>query len=577
MLEIATESRAVYRPSGRVAWLKFLPGLAMAGLAAVAMAWCLFWAYRMGFYWIFIAPLIASFAAGGVWYLVLRWSHCRNRAVATLASVVLGSLLYFGYYHIGLMSLIGVQNAHRIDILPRYVQLRMKIDVARDARLPDDKPRRRRGPDAVQRAFNWVFFGAELVCVMGVFVAIGRNCSSKAYCEPCGKWMKSETLKLAPGAGASAWDSLRRGDYAAAQQHLTRTSGPQALGGLLKIEHCPSCPAEDRSNAVYLTVQDVPAPGTPEPIAAKVGALFKPRYSAHLRTLVDRVGLGPEEVGALAKGFPALKGTIESHPGLFPEAHTAAREIELAGSAAADRPTERVARIEAVEPRDAGAVLTRANAIKQTIVGVVSVFAGFVLALGPVGILSTLDPKPPDWVFGIALGWMFACMLLNLGWMLFFARYPTSRFMLGQTRRAFELRANPAVDLNDPDLFFVDIIPRHNWGKMMMENATDIGFLQLDAGRRQLIFEGDRERYWIPVESILDVKHEFWAELVQHQLQSSPTLNHLIVVRAMTARGPWETWFYRRQNSLRIYTAKRRLADALELEGKIRALMGRSS
>jgi hypothetical protein len=577
MLDIAADSRVVYRPSGKVDWIKFLPGFAMAVIAAIAIAWCLFGAYRKGFYLIIVAPLIAALAVGGVWYLILTWSHCRNRAVATLASVVLGSLLYLGYYHIDLLSLIGVQNAHRVDILPKYVRLRMMIDVARDARLPDAKPRHRRGPDAVQRGFNWLFFGAELALVMGVLVGIGRNVSSKAFCEPCGKWMRAETLKLAPGAGAAAWDALQRGDQAALRLNLGRTSGPQAMGSVLTIEHCPSCPAEDRSNAVYLTVKDVPAPGMPEPLAVKVGALFKPKYSAHLRSFADHVGLFPEEVGILAAGFPALKGTIESHPGLFAEAQLAARAIERAEAAAVDQRTERVARIEAVEPNDAGTVLTRANAIKQTIVGVFSVFGGFVLALAPVGVLAALDPKPPEWAYGIALVWMFACMAINLGWMLFFARYPTSRFMLGQTRRAFELRANPAVDLNDPDLVFVDIIPRHNWGKVMMENATDIGFLQLDARRRQLIFEGDRERYWIPVESILEVKHEFWAEAVQHQLQSSPTLNHLIVVRAMTARGPWETWFYQRQNHFRIYTAKRRLADALELENKIRDLMRRST
>ena len=145
--------------------------------------------------------------------------------------------------------------------------------------------------------------------------------------------------------------------------------------------------------------------------------------------------------------------------------------------------------------------------------------------------------------------------------------------MLRQTRHAFELRPNPAVDMNDPDLFFVDIIPRINWGKQMMENATDIGFLQLDKSRRELRFEGDRERYWIPAESILEIKHEFWAESVQHQLQKAPSLNHVIVVRAMTASGPWETWFYSRQYKFRLHTENARLADALELESKIRELM----
>ena len=39
------------------------------------------------------------------------------------------------------------------------------------------------------------------------------------------------------------------------------------------------------------------------------------------------------------------------------------------------------------------------------------------------------------------------------------------------------------------------------------------------------------------------------------------------------AEGPWETWFYRRQNKFQMRTAKRRLADALELETEIRELM----
>jgi hypothetical protein len=98
--------------------------------------------------------------------------------------------------------------------------------------------------------------------------------------------------------------------------------------------------------------------------------------------------------------------------------------------------------------------------------------------------------------------------------------------------------------------------------------------VELDHKQRRLVFEGDRQRYWIPVESILEVKHEFWAEFVQHQLQSSPTLNHVVVVRAMTADGPWETWFYQRQYKFRVHTAQRRLEDAEELESKIRELMG---
>jgi hypothetical protein len=50
-------------------------------------------------------------------------------------------------------------------------------------------------------------------------------------------------------------------------------------------------------------------------------------------------------------------------------------------------------------------------------------------------------------------------------------------------------------------------------------------------------------------------------------------LNHVIVVRAMTDDGPWETWFYRRQSSPKMPTAKRKLAEAKELEQKIREVL----
>lgn len=89
-----------------------------------------------------------------------------------------------------------------------------------------------------------------------------------------------------------------------------------------------------------------------------------------------------------------------------------------------------------------------------------------------------------------------------------------------------------------------------------------------------LPFEGDRERYWIPAESTLEIKHEFWAEAIKHQLQPAPDLNHVIVVRVMTENGPWETFFYRRHDRFRMRTPKTRLADAKELETKIRELVG---
>ena len=113
---------------------------------------------------------------------------------------------------------------------------------------------------------------------------------------------------------------------------------------------------------------------------------------------------------------------------------------------------------------------------------------------------------------------MIGCLVLIILGVRYFQGYLTGRFMLRQTRQAIECRADPAVDLQNPDLYFVDIVPRINWGKRLKEKASDIGLLELNWARRQLIFEGDRERYWIPAESILEIKHEFWAEANPNQL-----------------------------------------------------------
>ena len=573
MTAASQHSRAAYRASGHVNWLKFVPGLIVTGGLAIALAWLLFWALQRGFYLIFVAPLIASFALAGVWYLVLSWSQCRNKLIALRSSVILGLVLYLGYFHFGLLQIVGMHNAHRFDLLPRYIQLRMRTDVARDARHPNPNKFQPKRPDRVQQAFNWFFFGGELILVAGVVNSIGNLCVSRAYCETCSRWMKSESLKLPPHVGRALWHALEQKRYEDVHTFLTNTSHRSSVGCNVTVEHCPYCAAGERPLVVYLTVKDLVEPGAREPIGTKFASLFKPRWSAGLRPVITQIELLPDEIAPLAMSFADLKHSVKADPDLFAELQAVSREMASAREPMPTHGIQRFARIQPVEPGEAGTVLTRRNAILQTVIGVVSIFGGFVVAFAPALILGNLEPEPPGWVMGTAVAWLFGGLVLNLAWILLFPTFFTTRFMLRQTRNAFEYRPSPAVDLRNPDLVFVDIVPRSNWGKQMMENATDIGFLEMNKSTRELVFEGDRERYWIPVESILEIKHEFWAEAVQHQLQSAPTLHHHVVVRAQTADGPWETWFSRRQDTLRLLTAGRRLADATELEAKIRELM----
>ncbi len=290
MMETSQPSRAVYRPSGKVNWFKFLPALVVSSGAAMVMAWCLSWAFQKGLYLIAVAPMIASLVVVVVWLRALRWSHCRNRMVATVVSFMLALLLYLGYYHVGLVQLAGVQNAHRINVLPRYVQLRMQTDVARNVGDAIGGFSAERQPDRIGQALNWFCFGAEILLVIGVFVVLAPLFVSQAYCERCGRWMKSEALKLPPGAGELVWDALQGGRYADVHEHLARTSSHTTIGCAVEVEHCPACAAEERSQAAYLTVKDVCSPGTREPVAAKVISWITRKQVPALRTIVGRTG-----------------------------------------------------------------------------------------------------------------------------------------------------------------------------------------------------------------------------------------------------------------------------------------------
>jgi hypothetical protein len=218
-------------------------------------------------------------------------------------------------------------------------------------------------------------------------------------------------------------------------------------------------------------------------------------------------------------------------------------------------------------------ILTRTNAILQTIIGIAPILGAFAVAFGSLGVFAILEKSLPKWMALVAIAIFLGGMIMNLVWCMTFVNFPAGWFMLGRTRRAFERRGDHVVDPQDPDLYFVDIIPRANWGKAMLENASDIGFLKVDKVRHELRFEGDNQRYVIPADSILDVSHEFFGETLKHQLQKQPSQQHLVVVRAMTAVGPWETWFYLRHRRFHPRTGKRRLAESLALEQEISELI----
>jgi hypothetical protein len=220
------------------------------------------------------------------------------------------------------------------------------------------------------------------------------------------------------------------------------------------------------------------------------------------------------------------------------------------------------ATVEKVPDLFAGKVLTPGHIVAQSVV-TLSPFLLFVASiaacLGAVAVFGS--DVPPSVSFGL-----FASCLLSFGaFMVLSQHFPGllgSRYMRAVARRDFGLRPDRWVDPRDPAAVFVDIIPRQTWHKKRIENADDIGFLKIDRRAREITFEGDRERYRIGAESIASCDLEWFG-------RSFRSYYFIVVLRANTAAGPWETYFWTRHVELWPRNTKRKLKIAQDLQRQI--------
>ena len=77
----------------------------------------------------------------------------------------------------------------------------------------------------------------------------------------------------------------------------------------------------------------------------------------------------------------------------------------------------------------------------------------------------------------------------------------------------------------------MEVVPRRNWGQIALQNAEDVGFLDLDAQRRELLFEGDNKRYRIPAQAVVSCEVELMNPDAAHDSRSTPVGLVVLAVR----------------------------------------------
>ena len=579
---IATETTVEprYSSSGKIGWA-FLPlSIGVLGISA-GLAFVLYFASRHGFYFIFIAPLLAALVQAGILLLAVSWGHCRSPLVAALLGVVAGLVLYLGRYHIDMISRFGLTAAWKFQVLPRYIALHMvamttsdDADTVQGLRQGNPQAARQVVPDDVEvfvfdnqvllvrkshrEAANWCFFALELGCVLLFTAGAGWIRAKKPYCETCRHWMMQDLAFFHAGQGKTIAEAFESRALSRLAELPCVTIGPNARYAATAVEYCPGVQGQTVC-PIYFSVKEVWKGGG--------AGQFNQFDAVPGQMLIRRRRLSREQAEALAAKFQSLRELLEKS-GPIP---TLTLAVQSSGPAplADIRPVE--------SPFNHKIMTVRSMIIRNLLILFISLlfFGGEASAL--LGLYRWLPDNPganadnsekiPLYIFMIALGVPLAVVGGFLG-----LRKPSclaTWYLRNQARRELRSRPNPIVDPEDPEAIFVEVVPRKNWGRMMLETATDVGFILVDPARQELRFEGDCETYRIPGGAILSCEVE---EFTQGQGTAGSVSFYPTVIRANHASGTWEAPVLKR-GDVGSSGNDQRLERAQDLCAKIRSII----
>jgi hypothetical protein len=560
MSMINQSERRYYPRGGDVNWVRFIPWLFATFVVSVVLACVLNLAIRVGFYLIIIIPMLAGLALAGMLFLAVQQGHCRNRLVAGICGVLMGTTLYLGYFYVGLISSIGIENISHVELLPRYIQFRMNSDRVRDSSESDVTVYRNKGQknnssdeeavsggdlSPIRTIGNWCLFAIEfgLILFLACGFAMGR--AKKAYCERCQKWMEQELTTFQSEMGGTFLDAFGKGQLSVITNSRKVPILQQMPYTGVAIDYCSGAINGRSQCPVYLSIKDI-----------KIANVFGNGQTAKFdaaqgKLILDRAELIGNEINGLANLFPVL-GSI-AHQGPIAQLANIPNPTDSTIPASTFQPSAS-AEVKPVFPGYEGKILTRKNIIMGNVVSFASLgafFGGIAAVIGGIFLLLPDESTAaPQTVSATRMGLGILIIVLGAPMAVFFGyvglRNPGvlgNRRYLALTRRSFKSRPERWMDFNHPEAFFVEVVPRKNWGRMMLETAEDIGFVRIDHGRREILFEGDRECYRIPADAIISCDVE---KIVVGSDESKSVVHYMTVIRAYKGTTIWETSFAQR-------------------------------
>lgn len=289
----AQPSRRHYQPDGVVVWSR-IPLFVLVGLVpAVSGAWLLNFLLQHGFYIVFVVPsALAALLAAVVWSQC-GVADCRSVPVAAAIGLACGLVFYLGSYQVGMLEHLPPGQGARIDLLPRYIHLRM---------LTDTKQNRRNRGDAVQQpspVTNYLMFAVELGLCAAIPAIVGGYRARRPYSAAFGCWLKRESLVLVMGHAEAIECALLAGTVRDYLAHTPR-SVDKNKACTLYLDYVNQPDVSPLSQPAYLSVEDQ-------------GERTDKTTPPHKTLLGRPLELTTQELLSIYDFYPRLKASLEAH------------------------------------------------------------------------------------------------------------------------------------------------------------------------------------------------------------------------------------------------------------------------
>lgn len=137
------------------------------------------------------------------------------------------------------------------------------------------------------------------------------------------------------------------------------------------------------------------------------------------------------------------------------------------------------------------------------------------------------------WMIGLGgVGGFVLCFMF----MFYIGQFIEKAMLVSMGQKGLRTRMNPLVNADD-EVYPVTIYSRENWTKVISKSA-DFGFLQVNSRQAAIVFEGDKERWMIPLTSLTAVRVE--EAQVGKEGSENPEIRFFVVLGTYRDGAPWE-------------------------------------